>query len=177
MTSGERMKRWRANPENRVKEQKRETKRRRAMGVKPAVRLTDEERTVLKRIHARQYFHRKMADPTWRENRNAYYRAQYSLRKAKGETRAGQCGMRHPRSMFDPLTCIRELNRYIRKEERQRRYEEHQSRYATETRVVRYDRDGKLTARETHVPETEGRAKRTNPHAKAQCLLNAFRNS
>lgn len=85
MTSGERMKRWRANPENRAKEQKRETKRRRAMGVKPAVRLTDEERTVLKRIRARQDFRRRMADPVWRENRNAYYRQQYAKRKALAE--------------------------------------------------------------------------------------------
>ena len=62
--------------------------------------------------------------------------------------------MSYPRSMFDPLTCIRKLNEYIREERRL-------SRYTTETRVLRFDRDGKVTARETHEPN--GREKR-NTH-------------
>jgi len=66
MTGTERMRRWRSNPENRAKEQKREQERR-AKGMTPRVRLTDEEKRVLRRIASRRQYRKLMADPVRRE--------------------------------------------------------------------------------------------------------------
>lgn len=85
MTSAERMKRWRENPENRAQESKRRTAWRREHGVKPQVRLTPDEKIVLKRIAARRCYAKMMADPVRHEKRNAYYRVQYAAKKAKAE--------------------------------------------------------------------------------------------
>lgn len=105
MTSAQRMQRWRSDPNNREKERKRHEQWRRRHGIMPQVHTTDEEKKAMTRIYQRRYFRRKMADPVWREKwraknrelskrrywsdpvyreeRLAYARQRYALRKAK----------------------------------------------------------------------------------------------
>jgi hypothetical protein len=87
------MRRWRENPKNRERERKREIAWRRAHGVKPAIRLTDEERKVLKKLRSRAYAYRRWqeisADPARREQWNAYNRQRYAKKKALAEQNVG----------------------------------------------------------------------------------------
>ena len=85
MTGTERMRRWRSNPENRAAEHKRMTEQRRARGIQPQARLTEEEKKVLRRVRARQQYRKSSADPSWRERYNADARRRYAEKKAKAK--------------------------------------------------------------------------------------------